>query len=69
MQSRLRTTDRGEPLHGRDHIEKTRPALVLVPGKAEDTPQVLPVRVHEYRAVADALVTIGIRLAESPDGG
>jgi hypothetical protein len=47
-------------------IEKARPAsLVLVPEKAEHTPQVLSVRPDEYRAVADALVTIGLRLAES----
>jgi hypothetical protein len=51
-------------------IEKTRPAsLVLVPEKAEYPPQVLAVQPDEYRAVADALVTIGIRLAESSNGG
>jgi hypothetical protein len=47
-------------------IEKTRPAtLVIVPETPDHPPQVLPVRPEEYRAVADALVTIGLRLAES----
>ena len=46
-------------------IEKTRPAtLVLVPESPHDYPQVLAVRPEEYEAVAAALVTIGLRLAE-----
>jgi hypothetical protein len=47
-------------------IEKARPAsLVIVPENALDRPQVLTVLPEEYRAVADALVTIGLGLAES----
>jgi hypothetical protein len=50
-------------------IEKTRPAtLVIVPEDARYAPQVLPVRPEEYKAVADALVTIGRRLAGSDNG-
>jgi hypothetical protein len=46
-------------------IEKTRPAtLVIVPEEARYAPQVLPVRPEEYKAVTDALVTIGLGLAE-----
>jgi hypothetical protein len=50
-------------------IEKTRPAtLVIVPEDARSAPQVLPVRPEEYKAVADALVTIGLALAEGDNG-
>jgi hypothetical protein len=50
-------------------IERTRPAsLVLVPDKAEHPPQVLSVQPQEYKAVADALVTVGLRLAEVRNG-
>jgi hypothetical protein len=50
-------------------IEKGRPAsLVIVPEKPDHAPQVLSVRPEEYRAVADALVTIGLRLVESDNG-
>jgi len=46
-------------------IERTRPAtLVLVPESPHDPPQVLAVRPEEYEAVAAALVTVGLRLAE-----
>jgi hypothetical protein len=44
-------------------IERDRPAtLVIVPEHAADEPQVLPIPREEYRAVADALVAIGVRL-------
>lgn len=44
-------------------IERDRPAtLVIVPEHPEDEPQVLPIPKEEYRAVADALVAIGVRL-------
>lgn len=47
-------------------IERTRPAtLVIVPERPTDEPQVLTVRPTDYRGVADALVVIGQRLAES----
>ena len=47
-------------------IEKTRPAtLVIVPEHPNQAPQVLAVRPEEYQEVAAALVTIGLRLAES----
>jgi hypothetical protein len=47
-------------------IEKARPAsLVIVPENPQHRPQVLNVQPDEYRAVADALVTIGLRLAET----
>jgi hypothetical protein len=47
-------------------IERTRPAtLVVVPEHPSDEPQVLAVRPADYRGVADALVVIGQRLAES----
>jgi hypothetical protein len=46
-------------------IEKTRPAtLVIVPEEPHFAPQVLSVRPEEYQPVADALVTIGQRLAQ-----
>ena len=46
-------------------IEKSRPAtLVIVPEEPHFAPQVLPVRPEQYKAVSDALVTIGRRLAE-----
>jgi hypothetical protein len=46
-------------------IEKDRPAtLVLVPEEAQDRPQVLAVPPEQYEATADALVQIGLRLAE-----
>ena len=46
-------------------IEKMRPAtLVLVPESPHDNPQVLAVKPEEYEAVAAALVTVGLRLAE-----
>jgi hypothetical protein len=47
-------------------IERDRPAtLVVVPQRPLDEPQVLAVRPAEYEAVAQALVVIGRRLAES----
>jgi hypothetical protein len=47
-------------------IERTRPAtLVIVPEDATDEPQVLAVRPSDYQGVADALVVIGQRLAQS----
>jgi hypothetical protein len=47
-------------------IERNRPAtLVVVPERPTDEPQVLAVRPSDYRGVADALVVIGKRLAES----
>jgi hypothetical protein len=47
-------------------IERTRPAtLVIVPEHPDHEPQVLAVPRHEYRAVADVLVVIGERLADS----
>jgi hypothetical protein len=46
-------------------IEKARPAtLVIVPEEPQSTPQVLPVLPEQYQAVADALVTVGHRLAQ-----
>jgi len=45
-------------------IERTRPAtLVIVPEMATDEPQVLSIPVDRYRETADAVVTIGERLA------
>jgi hypothetical protein len=51
-------------------IERTRPAtLVIVPERPMEEPQVLAFRPEHYRAVADALVTIGTALAATePDG-
>ena len=47
-------------------IERTRPAtLVIVPDRPTDEPQVISVRAEEYAAVADVLVAVGIRLADS----
>jgi hypothetical protein len=47
-------------------IERRRPAtLVIVPDDPGDEPQVLTVGPTEFRGVADALVIIGQRLAES----
>jgi hypothetical protein len=47
-------------------IERTRPAtLVVVPDEGRHPPQVLPVRPDQYEAVAEALVAIGLRLADS----
>jgi hypothetical protein len=45
-------------------IERTRPAtLVIVPERPSEQPQVLAFRPEDYRAVAEALVTIGTALA------
>jgi len=47
-------------------IERDRPAtLMIVPEHPEDEPQVLPIPKEEYRAVADALVAIGVRLFQT----
>lgn len=47
-------------------IEKMRPAtLVIVTESATDPPQVLVVDPADYGEVADALVTIGLRLAQA----
>ena len=47
-------------------IERDRPAtLVVVPMRPSDEPQVLAVPPEDYRDVADALVVVGQRLAES----
>jgi hypothetical protein len=47
-------------------IERDRPAtLVIVPEHPEDEPQVLPIPKEEYRAVADALVAIGMQLYQT----
>jgi hypothetical protein len=47
-------------------IERDRPAtLVIVPEHPEDEPQVLPIPKEEYRAVADALVAIGVKLFQT----
>ena len=47
-------------------IERDRPAtLVIVPEHPEDEPQVLPIPKEEYRAIADALVAIGVRLFQT----
>ena len=47
-------------------IEKMRPAtLVIVTESASDTPQVLVVDPADYGEVADALVIIGLRLAQA----
>jgi hypothetical protein len=47
-------------------IERSRPAtLVIVPEHAADEPQVLSIPVDRYREAADALVSIGERLAAS----
>jgi hypothetical protein len=47
-------------------IERDRPAtLVIVPEHPEDEPQVLPIPTEEYRAVADDLVAIGVRLFQT----
>ena len=46
-------------------IERSRPAtLVIVPEQAHDEPQVLAIAPDEYRAAADALVTLGLVLSE-----
>jgi hypothetical protein len=46
-------------------IESTRPAtLVVVPEEADDRPQVLSIPPEQYQATADAIVRIGIKLAE-----
>jgi hypothetical protein len=46
-------------------IESSRPAtLVVVPEEAEDRPQVLSIPPEQYQATADALVRIGLKLAE-----
>jgi hypothetical protein len=39
--------------------------LVIVPEHPEDEPQVLPIPKEEYRAVADALVAIGVKLFQT----
>lgn len=50
-------------------IERNRPAtLVLVPEHAIDEPQVLAIPPEEYRTIADALVSIGLRLHELESG-
>jgi hypothetical protein len=47
-------------------IERDRPAtLVIVPEHPEDEPQVPPIPKEEYRAVADALVAIGVKLFQT----
>ena len=47
-------------------IEKMRPAtLVIVTESASDPPQVLDGDPADYGEVADALVTIGLRLAQA----
>jgi hypothetical protein len=47
-------------------LERARPAtLVIVPEPADEHPQVLAFSEEHYRAVADALVTLGLALAES----
>jgi hypothetical protein len=47
-------------------IERDRPAtLVVVPEFPDVEPQVLSIPTEEYRAVADALVEIGLRLDHS----
>jgi len=46
-------------------VERDRPAtLVVVPEEASDAPQVLSISPDQYQAAADALVRIGLRLAE-----
>jgi len=46
-------------------VERDRPAtLVLVPEEASDPPQVLSISPDQYQAAADAIVRIGMRLAE-----
>ncbi|HKG19156.1 MAG TPA: hypothetical protein VKB00_05405 [Candidatus Limnocylindrales bacterium] len=51
-------------------IERDRPAtLVVVPEEASDPPQVLVVSPDQYHATADALVRIGLRLAEQSRSG
>jgi hypothetical protein len=48
-------------------IERRRPAtLVIVPEAAHDEPQVLAIRLEDYRAAADALVYIGQAIAAEP---
>jgi hypothetical protein len=50
-------------------VEKTRPAtLVIVPEDARYAAEVVSVRPEEYKAVADALATIGLGFAEGDDG-
>jgi hypothetical protein len=45
-------------------VERDRLAtLVLVPDRPSDTPQVLVIPPGQYRAVADAIATIGERIA------
>jgi hypothetical protein len=47
-------------------IERDRPAtLVVVPEVPDIEPQVLAIPAEQYRAVADALVEIGLRLCEA----
>jgi hypothetical protein len=47
-------------------IERQRPAtLVIVPEEATHEPQVIPVPPEDYPEVAEALVAVGRRLAES----
>ncbi len=49
-------------------IERGRPAtLVVVPEFSDAEPQVLAIPAEEYRAVADALVEIGLRLNDTSD--
>jgi hypothetical protein len=50
-------------------IERDRPAtLVIVPESANDEPQVLSIPPEHYQAAAEALVVIGLELAESGRG-
>jgi hypothetical protein len=47
-------------------IERERPAtLVIVPQSPQDEPQVIAVQPQDYEGVAQALVTVGRRLAEA----
>ncbi|MEA2518778.1 MAG: hypothetical protein QOF49_858 [Chloroflexota bacterium] len=50
-------------------IERNRPAtLVIVPEMSNDEPQVLAIPPEEYRAAADALVSLGLALHEMASG-
>jgi hypothetical protein len=43
-------------------VERDYATLVVVPEQPTDEPQVLPIPREEYRAIADALVAIGLKL-------
>lgn len=47
-------------------IERQRPAtLVIVPERRQDEPQVLAIEPRDYAAIAEALVVVGNRFAET----